>query len=76
MELHHKNCGGELYIKEWTDYGSDEENGMVFGVLPDYYCRKCDEFILGDAMIAESTDDIIDYEIKNERILAEDTTKR
>ncbi len=52
MNMHHKNCGGELYIKEWTDYGEE------FGSLPDYYCRKCGDFIMGDAQIQESIDDI------------------
>lgn len=75
MELHHKNCGGELYIKQWTDYGSDDENGMIYGMLPDYYCRKCEEFIMGDAQIEEATDDIVNYELDHESILEKSTTK-
>lgn len=52
MTLHHKGCGGELHIGEWTDYGKD------FGVLPDYYCNKCGDFLAGDAQIEESVDEI------------------
>ncbi len=57
MSLHHKNCGGELYVKEWTDYGVDDF-GVAYGQLPDFYCRKCGDFIMGDAQIQESMDDI------------------
>ena len=52
--MHHKDCGGELYIGGWTDYGQDE--GVIYGVLPDYYCSKCGDFIAGDAQIKESFD--------------------
>jgi hypothetical protein len=57
MTMHHKNCGGELYIKEWTDYGNHGE-GENYGVLPDYYCSKCEDFIMGDAQTAESMDEL------------------
>ncbi len=45
MALYHKDCGGEIYVKEWTDYGEE------YGKLPDFYCRKCGEFISGDKQI-------------------------
>ena len=54
--MKHRNCGGELYIKEWTDYGSDDDTGVNYGMLPDYYCRKCGDFIMGDSQIQLDAD--------------------
>ncbi len=45
MKMHHKNCGGEFKIKEWTDYGPE------YGKLPDFYCDKCGEFLSGDKQV-------------------------
>jgi len=56
--MHHKNCGGELYIKAWTDYGGDDATGDYYGVLPDFYCRKCGDFITGDAQIQETIEEL------------------
>jgi hypothetical protein len=54
--MHHKNCGGELFIKQWRNYNFGE--GENYGTLPDYYCRKCGDFITGDAQIQETIDEI------------------
>jgi len=41
LKIEHKDCGGEVKLFQWHDYGQVEDGGRIYGVKAK--CQNCGE---------------------------------